>query len=83
VDVGADDRRQKLLRRLVGPLRPEVTCDECFEFLDWYVELELAGVDADRRLPGMREHLQGCSACDEEYESLRDFVRLEDHGGNA
>jgi hypothetical protein len=31
----------------------------------------------------MREHLQGCSACDEEYESLRDFVRLEDHGGNA
>jgi predicted anti-sigma-YlaC factor YlaD len=46
--------------------------------LDEYVEHELAGTDADRRLPGMREHLQGCPACREDHESLRDFVRLQD-----
>jgi hypothetical protein len=39
--------------------------------------LELAGADADRRLPGMREHLHGCPACHEDHESLRDFVRLQ------
>ena len=79
----ADDRTQKLVRRLLGPSGPEVTCDECFEFLDWYVELELAGVDADRRLPRMREHLQGCPACDEDHKSLRDFVRLNNGGDGA
>lgn len=79
----ADDRGQELLRRLLGPSGPEVTCDECFELLDEYVELELAGEDADRRLPGMREHLQGCPACDEDHESLRDFVRLHRFDGDS
>jgi hypothetical protein len=62
-----------------GPVGPEVTCQECFELLDEYVELELAGQDADRRLPGMREHLEGCRACYEDHESLRAWVRLEGH----
>jgi hypothetical protein len=79
----ADDRGRELLRRLLGPSGPQITCDECFELLDKYVELERAGEDADRRLPGMREHMQGCSACDEDHESLRDFVRLESRGETA
>ena len=45
-----------------------------FELLDEYVDLELASEDADTRLPGMREHLQGCPACREDHESLRDLV---------
>ena len=40
------DLRQAL-GRLLGPGGPEVGCDECFEELDRYVELELAGEDAD------------------------------------
>jgi hypothetical protein len=62
---------------VLGPSGPEATCEECFELLDAYVDLELAGQDADRRLPGMREHLQGCPAYYEDHESLRDLVRLE------
>jgi hypothetical protein len=77
------DRAHELLRRLVGPTGPEVTCEECVEFLDAYVESELAGEDADRRLPGMRVHMQGCPACYEEHESLRDFVRLESKSETA
>ncbi len=42
--------------------------------LDEYVELELAGRDADARLPGMAAHLEGCPACREDHDSLRDFV---------
>jgi hypothetical protein len=75
--------QEELLRRLLGPVGPEVTCEECFELLDEYVDLELVGEDADRRLPGMREHLQGCPACYEDHESLRDFVRLVSQGDTA
>jgi hypothetical protein len=59
------------LDNLLGPTGHEVGCDECFELLDQYVELELAGADADARIPGMRNHLVGCPACREEHESLR------------
>jgi hypothetical protein len=69
----SNDHRE-LMSRLLGPSGPEVSCEECFELLDQYVELELAGADADAHLPGMREHLQGCPACHEDHESLRDLV---------
>jgi hypothetical protein len=58
------------LERLLGPTGPQVTCEECFERLDEYVDLELAGADAEVHVPGMRAHLQGCPACHDEHESL-------------
>jgi hypothetical protein len=67
-------RPDRLLGRLLGPAGPELSCGECFAELDRYVELELAGADADAAIPGMRAHLQGCSACAEDHESLRAFV---------
>jgi hypothetical protein len=63
--------RDERLEALLGPTGPQVTCEECFERLDEYVELELRGADADGRVPGMRAHLEGCSACRDEHESLR------------
>ena len=63
------------LKRLLGPADRELLCDECFEKLDEYVELELQGAEADDRIPGMRAHLEGCPACREDYDSLREFVR--------
>ena len=62
------------LVRLLGPAGTEIGCDACFEGLDRYVELELAGRDVDAVLPGFRAHLVGCPACREEYESLRALV---------
>ncbi|HEV7846837.1 MAG TPA: hypothetical protein VGO83_11320 [Thermoleophilaceae bacterium] len=59
------------LRRLLGPAGPDIGCDECFERLDEYVELELADRDADAAVPGMRAHLEGCPTCREERDSLR------------
>jgi hypothetical protein len=72
-----DQTSDKTLKRLLGPPEPELLCDECFEKLDQYVELELQGRAADELVPGMRPHLEGCPACHEEYASLRDLVRSE------
>ena len=65
---------KQVLGRLLGPPGPEVGCDECFEQLDRYVELELAGKDADAVISGLRAHLDGCSACREEHDSLYALV---------
>ena len=59
-----------VLSRLLGPGEPEVSCEVCFEELDRYVELELAGADAEAAVPGMAAHLRGCPACSEEHASL-------------
>jgi len=64
------DDPQQMIERLVGPTDPELGCEECFELLDAYVELELAGVAADAEMPLMRAHLQGCSACRDDHDSL-------------
>jgi anti-sigma factor RsiW len=63
-----------VVQRLLGPTEPEIGCDECFEELDRFVELELAGDAAEEAVPGLRAHLEGCPACHEEYASLRAMV---------
>ena len=55
-----------LVMRLLGPDGPELSCEECFERLDEYVD---AG-----DVPGMAAHLDGCPACREDHESLRSLV---------
>jgi hypothetical protein len=66
-----DDAR---LARILGPAEPEITCEECFDELDRYVELELGGADAEAAVPGMRPHLTGCPACSEDHDSLLTYV---------
>jgi hypothetical protein len=67
----------ELLGRVLGPNAPELTCEQCFEELDRYVELVVAGEGAEEQIPGMRAHLQGCPACAEDFRSLRDLVSRE------
>jgi hypothetical protein len=64
-----------LVGRMLGPEGPELGCDACFEHLDRYVEIEIAGGDADAAVPGMSAHLEGCPACSEEHDSLVALLR--------
>jgi hypothetical protein len=70
------------VERLVGPAGPELGCDECFEVLDSYVELELAGAPAGAQMPLMHAHLAGCSACRDDHDSLFALLSV-DPGGPA
>jgi hypothetical protein len=72
-----DDLRS-LMGRLLGPRGPELSCEECFEQLDRYVDAACRGADAEAAAPGMGAHLEGCPACREDYESLRALVASSD-----
>ncbi len=65
------DTMGQVARVMLGPAGSEVDCDTCFDLIDRYVDLEVAGADADAAIPGMRAHLYGCPACAEERDSLR------------
>jgi hypothetical protein len=59
---------------VLGPVEPQVSCEECFAEIDRYVELEAAGVDAAAAAPRMKAHLDGCPACKEEHDDLLAFL---------
>jgi hypothetical protein len=71
------------LRRLLGPGRPELPCEECFEKLDRYVEAELAGVDPEAAVPGLGAHLEGCPACADDHASLLALVRSKENSAGG
>lgn len=62
------------LRVLENVRREELTCEEIFSKLDEYVECEVDSKDAARVMPLIREHLDICHECCEEYEALLDVV---------
>jgi len=76
---GADPGREFV--RIIGPAGAELGCDECFEHLDGYVELELTGARADLAMPALHAHLMGCSACRDDHDSLLTFVRTDPANG--
>src|SRR3972149_4456443 len=48
----------------------EIGCETCFDQLDKFVELNLAGKGPGQALPLVQRHLEMCNGCCEEYEAL-------------
>jgi hypothetical protein len=63
------------LRVLEEARSEELTCDEIYAKLDEYVEHEVETRDAAQFMPFIREHLDLCPDCCEEYEALLDVVK--------
>jgi hypothetical protein len=51
-----------------------VTCEELYIQLDEYVEREVDKKDAAQIMPILREHLDVCPECCEEYEALLEVL---------
>jgi hypothetical protein len=58
------------LRVLEMEEKEDISCDELYTKLDEYVEREVDQKDAAYIMPLMREHLDVCPDCCEEYEAL-------------
>ena len=66
------------LRVLENLDKEEVTCDELYSHLDEYVEREVNVHDAAHIMPLIREHLDVCPGCCEEYEALLNVVEKQE-----
>jgi hypothetical protein len=64
-----------MVRGIVTTRRDELGCDECFEQVDRFAEMALAGKDAAAAMPLVQDHLNRCNGCREEFEALLDALR--------
>lgn len=63
-----------IIDSLLVDTTPYLSCDDCFDRIDQYVERRLARPDHDD--PAMAAHLAGCGACAEEADALTELLRL-------
>ncbi|MBE2234716.1 MAG: hypothetical protein IAE85_14580 [Anaerolinea sp.] len=66
-----------MVRMVTGTRPDEIGCDECFEQLDRFADLHLAGKSAAEALPLVQDHLDRCGDCREEFELLLASLRFE------
>ena len=64
------DTLKRMVRNVLTTRPDEIGCDECFEELDLFVEMTLAGKNAAEAMPLVQDHLERCRDCREEFESL-------------
>lgn len=69
------DQLQTLARQIATTRSDEIACDECWEALDCFVEMELAGTQAEQAMPLVADHLSRCQECQEEFQALLEAVR--------
>jgi len=62
------------LRVLEDVPAEETSCDKIYAKIDEYVDREVGQKDAAQLMPLVREHLDMCPECCEEYEALLDVL---------
>lgn len=61
---------EELLSELACTRSDEIDCDDCFEQLDEFIDMHLVGKNAAEALPLVKDHLDRCGDCREEFEAL-------------
>ena len=65
------------------PEEEEASCEEVYAKIDEYVDREVDKKDAAELMPLVREHLDSCSECCEEYEALLDILEKTSEKSNG
>ncbi len=65
-----EDRLKDFLLGILRAGEDQLDCDRAFKDLDRYAELVLAKGNVEALLPLVKEHLECCPECREEYEAL-------------
>jgi len=64
-----------MIRAIKMTRENEIGCDECFDKLNEFAEMELAGKSPEIALPLVKDHLQKCGECREEYMALLEALQ--------
>ena len=61
---------RNLVERSLNSEEEEISCMDCFEILDQYVDLLEAGQEPSKVLPQLEQHLLVCNCCHAELEGI-------------
>lgn len=64
-----------LIRGVAKTSPDEIGCDDCFDKLNEFAELQLDGKNPEEAMPLIEKHLKRCRECCEEYEALLESLR--------
>ena len=64
------DTLKQMVRDILATHQDEIACGQCFEQLDQFVEMTLAGKNAAEAMPLVQDHLERCRDCYEEFQAL-------------
>jgi hypothetical protein len=71
------DDLEKVVKMVSRTREEEIGCDECFEQLDRFVEMQLSGLNPAEAMPLVKDHLDKCGDCREEFEALIEALQTE------
>ena len=66
---------KKMMQSIKATQEYELSCDHCFDEVDQFIEMELSGKNAAEAMPLVRQHLDRCGGCREEYEVLLEALK--------
>ncbi len=72
-----DNNFSKLVKHVHDTQDSEISCSDCLDLVSQYVDLELANGDATAQLPAVKQHLDQCLVCSEEYNLLHQLAVME------
>ena len=67
-----------LMERLEKTMEDAYSCEEAFALLDEYVELVASDEEAKRLMPLVKNHLDMCPDCQDEFEILLHVLKTAD-----
>jgi hypothetical protein len=66
---------KKMVMAIAATRIEEYDCDLCLEKLEMFVELDLLDENPEKSYPLVKNHLDSCVGCSEEYGALLDALR--------
>lgn len=60
----------RIMRVIFEVSHEEIACEDCYDQIDYYVDMLRAGHDPGEVLPQVKAHLGICAGCDEEFKAL-------------
>ena len=70
-----DSLVEQLVKSLEITHEEECACDEFHDLIDQYAETNIRGEDAARLMPLIKNHLEMCHECCEEYDALLNVLK--------
>jgi hypothetical protein len=67
-------KQKQALEGILNAQDEEIVCSEFAAKLPRFVDLEIAGENAAKQMPEVRQHIHQCPECGDVYRALREVV---------